>query len=54
MRAVEDMQEVLLIGFYDDSVFAPFIKDASRDFPNLTIRCAVFLALTRAWKAERR
>jgi mannose-1-phosphate guanylyltransferase len=32
------MHEVLLIGFYEDAVFTHFVKDASRDFPNLSIR----------------
>ncbi|GEM11011.1 mannose-1-phosphate guanylyltransferase [Rhodotorula toruloides] len=35
---VEGLTEVLLIGFYDEAVINPFIKDASRDFPNLSIR----------------
>ncbi|KAI5481123.1 hypothetical protein MNV49_005558 [Pseudohyphozyma bogoriensis] len=38
LSKVEGLQEVLLIGFYDDSVFSHFVKDASRDFPNLSIR----------------
>lgn len=38
LSKVEGMHEVLLIGFYEDAVMAPFVKDASRDFPNLSIR----------------
>lgn len=38
LSKVEGLSEVLLIGFYDDAVMAPFVKDASRDFPNLVIR----------------
>ena len=39
LSKVDGMQEVLLIGFYEDAVMAPFVREASRDFPNLTIRC---------------
>ncbi|BGP43542.1 hypothetical protein JCM10450v2_007709 [Rhodotorula kratochvilovae] len=35
---VEGLNEVLLVGFYDESVIAPFVKEAARDFPNLSIR----------------
>ncbi|GAA5908494.1 hypothetical protein JCM8208_002646 [Rhodotorula glutinis] len=35
---VEGLNEVLLVGFYDESVIAPFVKEASRDFPNLSVR----------------
>lgn len=35
---VQDLREVFLIGVYEDSVVAPFIKSASVDFPQLTIR----------------
>ncbi|KAM0750988.1 mannose-1-phosphate guanyltransferase [Meredithblackwellia eburnea MCA 4105] len=38
LSKVEGLHEVILIGFYDDSVFSNFIKDASKDFPNLSIR----------------
>lgn len=38
LSKVDGLSEVLLIGFYDDAVMAPFVKDASRDFPNLVIR----------------
>lgn len=31
------LKEVILIGYYDESVFRDFIKDASRDFPNLKV-----------------
>jgi hypothetical protein len=33
---------VLIIGFYDEAVFAPFVKEASRDFVSscpLSIYC---------------
>jgi len=29
---VEGLVEVLIIGFYDEAVFAPFVKEANRDF----------------------
>lgn len=38
LSKVDGLSEVLLIGFYEDAVMAPFVKDASRDFPNLVIR----------------
>ncbi|MBW0505859.1 hypothetical protein O181_045574 [Austropuccinia psidii MF-1] len=38
LSKLSDLKEVLLIGFYDDSVLAPFVKQASRDFPSLQIR----------------
>ncbi|GAA5973972.1 hypothetical protein JCM11641_001250 [Rhodosporidiobolus odoratus] len=38
LSRVEGLNEVLLVGFYDEAVIAPFIKEASRDFPNLQIR----------------
>ena len=40
LSKVDGLTEVLLIGFYDDAVMQPFIRDASRDFPNLAIKCA--------------
>ncbi|GAA5942632.1 hypothetical protein JCM10213_005927 [Rhodosporidiobolus nylandii] len=38
LSKVEGLNEVFLIGFYDEAVINPFIKEASRDFPNLQIR----------------
>ncbi|KAH9823820.1 nucleotide-diphospho-sugar transferase [Melampsora americana] len=38
LSKLSNLQEVLLIGFYEDSVLAPFVKQASRDFPSLQIR----------------
>ncbi|GAA5821424.1 hypothetical protein JCM10212_002340 [Sporobolomyces blumeae] len=35
---VEGLNEVYLIGFYDEAVINPFVKEASKDFPNLTIK----------------
>lgn len=35
---VPSIQEVYLIGYYDESVFRDFIKDASTEFPNLSIK----------------
>ncbi|ORY88473.1 mannose-1-phosphate guanyltransferase [Leucosporidium creatinivorum] len=35
---LEGLNEVILIGFYDDAVLAPFVRAASQDFPNLSIR----------------
>jgi len=38
LSKVEGMHEVLLVGFYEDSVMASFVREASKDFPNLSIR----------------
>lgn len=35
---VPSIHEVYLIGYYDESVFRDFIKDASHDFPNLSVK----------------
>ncbi|KFY08461.1 hypothetical protein V492_06208, partial [Pseudogymnoascus sp. VKM F-4246] len=35
---VPDIQEVCMIGYYDETVFRDFIKDASHEFPQLTIK----------------
>ncbi|OAA57101.1 GDP-mannose pyrophosphorylase a [Niveomyces insectorum RCEF 264] len=38
IEKVPSIQEVYLIGYYDESVFRDFIKDASTNFPNLSIK----------------
>ncbi|CAG8545239.1 3357_t:CDS:2 [Racocetra fulgida] len=38
LSKVEGLKEVLLIGFYEDSVFQRFIDDAARDFPQIYVR----------------
>ncbi|KAJ5460694.1 mannose-1-phosphate guanyltransferase [Penicillium daleae] len=35
---VEDVREVILIGYYDETVFRDFIKDASTEFPQFRIQ----------------
>ncbi|RVX72518.1 hypothetical protein B0A52_03708 [Exophiala mesophila] len=35
---VPDIKEVILIGYYDESVFRDFIKDSSREFPQIKIQ----------------
>lgn len=35
---VPSIHEVYLIGYYDESVFRDFIKDAATDFPNLSVK----------------
>jgi len=37
LTKVPGLTEVVLIGFYEDSVMAGFIKDSKREFPNITI-----------------
>jgi mannose-1-phosphate guanylyltransferase len=34
----KQIQEVLIVGYYDESVFRDFIKDASKEFPAITIK----------------
>jgi mannose-1-phosphate guanylyltransferase len=38
LARVPGLSEVLIIGFYEDSVMSGFIRDAKREFPNLGIR----------------
>ncbi|GAA5843108.1 hypothetical protein JCM3766R1_005240 [Sporobolomyces carnicolor] len=35
---LEGLNEVYLIGFYPEEVINPFVKDAAKDFPNLSIK----------------
>jgi mannose-1-phosphate guanylyltransferase len=35
---VNDVREVILIGYYDETVFRDFIKDASKEFPQFRIQ----------------
>lgn len=37
MAKVPDVREVMLVGYYDESVFRDFIKDASKEYPQLRI-----------------
>ncbi|KAK9460448.1 nucleotide-diphospho-sugar transferase [Lipomyces oligophaga] len=38
LAAVPSIKEVLLIGFYDDSVFKDYLKEASAEFPSFSIK----------------
>lgn len=38
LSKVDHLTTIYLIGFFEDSVLADFIRDASREFPHLTIR----------------
>ncbi|CAB4434384.1 unnamed protein product [Rhizophagus irregularis] len=38
LSKIEGLKEVLLIGFYEDSIFQRFIDDATREFPKINIR----------------
>jgi len=38
LRKLPSVKEVLLIGFYEESVFRDFLKSASEQFPNWTIK----------------
>lgn len=35
---VPHIQEVYMVGYYDETVFRDFIKDSAREFPNITIK----------------
>ncbi|WPG98391.1 Hypothetical protein R9X50_00118100 [Acrodontium crateriforme] len=35
---IPEIQEVFIIGYYDETVFRDFIKDAARDHPHITIK----------------
>ena len=37
LARVPGLTEVVLIGFYEDSVMAGFLKDVKREFPNIGI-----------------
>lgn len=45
LSKIEDLKEILLIGFFEDSVFSSFLQDAAREYPNLHIRYAFFVTL---------
>ncbi|CAG8438440.1 2073_t:CDS:2 [Rhizophagus irregularis] len=38
LSKIEGLKEVLLIGFYEDSIFQRFIDDSTREFPKINIR----------------
>lgn len=37
LAQVPGLTDVFLIGFYEDSVMAPFVKEAQREFPKIKI-----------------
>lgn len=37
LSKIKGLTEVVIIGFYEDSLFADFIKQAKREFPGLSI-----------------
>jgi mannose-1-phosphate guanylyltransferase len=38
LSKVQGLQEVLIIGFFEDNVFARFLDEAASEFPHLHIR----------------
>lgn len=38
LATVPGLSEIIIIGFYEDSVMSGFIKDSKREFPNVAIR----------------
>ncbi|CEI92367.1 Putative Mannose-1-phosphate guanylyltransferase [Rhizopus microsporus] len=41
LSKVKELKEVLIIGFFEDSVFSQFIEQASQEFPHLHIKSSV-------------
>ena len=41
LSKVEGLKEVILIGFFDDTVFAQFLRETAKDFPSLSIRWVI-------------
>lgn len=37
LSKIKGLTEVVIIGFYEDALFADFIKQAKREFPGLSI-----------------
>jgi mannose-1-phosphate guanylyltransferase len=38
LAKIENLKEVLIIGFFEDNVFANFINQAAIDYPNINVR----------------
>ncbi|KAI9478139.1 MAG: nucleotide-diphospho-sugar transferase [Benjaminiella poitrasii] len=38
LSKIDGLQEVLIVGFFEDSVFSRFIEDASNEFPHMNIK----------------
>jgi mannose-1-phosphate guanylyltransferase len=38
LSKIKGLQEVLIIGFFEDSVFSRYIEQASIEFPNINIK----------------
>jgi mannose-1-phosphate guanylyltransferase len=41
LSKVKELKEVLIIGFFEDSVFSQFIEQASQEFPHLHIKSSL-------------
>lgn len=37
LSKIKGLTEVVIIGFYEDSLFADFLKQAKREFPGMSI-----------------
>lgn len=38
LSQVKGLIEVLIVGFFEDAIFEPYIEQASNEFPNLNIK----------------
>jgi mannose-1-phosphate guanylyltransferase len=38
LAQVPGLTDIIMVGFYEDSVMAPFVKESQREFPNIRIR----------------
>lgn len=41
LATLEEVKEVLIIGFFENSAFDEFLQQVGRDFPRLTVRCVL-------------
>lgn len=41
LAGVPGLTEIIIIGFYEDSVMSGFVKDSKREFPNVAIRWVI-------------
>lgn len=37
LAQVPGLTDIIMIGFYEDSVMAPFVRESQREFPNIRI-----------------
>jgi mannose-1-phosphate guanylyltransferase len=42
LSKVKGLQEVLIVGFFEDGVFSRYIEEVSHEFPNLNIKYCIY------------